>query len=270
MQSRVEEHPEFDTTIKNNLIKLLEVIKVLMHEPVCAQYPMISMTDALTRLINAKQAENEPLLDYIKRFKQLRDVAVSHMGSEMLHKFCEFQVEFKDLKTDLDKKNYKDEAFEAWMAYLLIRGSDQNKYGSLTKNFISQYSLGNDQYPRTITMATDVLSNHRLDPKFFENQKRHREQQQQHQYRSDGEITGVASFAQKDKDVTCFICGKAGHRSPQCPDKDNIPRAKWAINRAMAGLQSGGNDSDAADDMSEMSAEESVKTTTSSRSARSK
>ncbi|MGC8533006.1 MAG: hypothetical protein ACP5M1_13310, partial [Acidiphilium sp.] len=53
-------------------------------------------------------------------------------------------------------------------------------------------------------------------------------------------------------------------------DKDNIPRAKWAINRAMAGLQSGGNDSDAADDMSEMSAEESVKTTTSSRSARSK
>ncbi|MGC9205417.1 MAG: hypothetical protein ACP5FN_04065, partial [Candidatus Micrarchaeia archaeon] len=73
------------------------------------------------------------------------------MGSEMLHKFCEFQVEFKDLKTDLDNKNYKDEAFEAWMAYLLIQGSDQNKYGSLTKNFISQYSLGNDQYPRTIT-----------------------------------------------------------------------------------------------------------------------
>ncbi|MGC8546006.1 MAG: hypothetical protein ACP5NR_08720, partial [Athalassotoga sp.] len=144
----------------------LEVIKVLMHDPVRAQYPMISMTDALTRLINAKQAENEPLLDYIKRFKQLRDVAVSHMGSEMLHKFCEFQVEFKDLKTDLDKKSYKDEAFEAWMAYLLIRGSNQNKYGSLTKNFISQYSLGNDQYPRTITMATDVLLNHQLDPFF--------------------------------------------------------------------------------------------------------
>ncbi|MGC8553840.1 MAG: hypothetical protein ACP5O7_13425, partial [Phycisphaerae bacterium] len=122
MQSRVEEHPEFDTTIKNDPIKLLEVIKVLMHDPVHAQYPMISMTDALTRLINDKQAENEPLLDYIKRFKQLRDVAVRHMGSEMLHKFREFQVESKDLKTDLDKKNYKDEAFEAWMAYLLIRG----------------------------------------------------------------------------------------------------------------------------------------------------
>ncbi|MGC9294926.1 MAG: hypothetical protein ACP5E8_06590 [Thermoplasmata archaeon] len=107
MQSRVEEHPEFDTTIKNDPIKLLEVIKVLMHDPVRAQYPMISMTDALTRLINAKQAENELLLDYIKRFKQLRDVAVSHMGSEMLHKFCEFQVEFKDLKTVGEKRKKK-------------------------------------------------------------------------------------------------------------------------------------------------------------------
>ncbi|MGC9205418.1 MAG: hypothetical protein ACP5FN_04070, partial [Candidatus Micrarchaeia archaeon] len=71
MQSRAEEQPELDAIIKNDPIKMLEVIKVLMHDPVCAQYPMISMTDALTRLINAKLASNEPLLDYTKRFKQL-------------------------------------------------------------------------------------------------------------------------------------------------------------------------------------------------------
>jgi hypothetical protein len=153
------------------------------------------------------------------------------------------------------------------MAYLLLRGSDQAKYGTLTKNFISQYSLGNDQYSRTITMATDVLSNHRLDPKFFENQKRQREQQQQQ--KTEAEAAGAASFAQKkkDDDVTCFICGKPGHRSPQCPDKDNIPKAKWAINRVGA-LQA--KDDEAADDVSEVSVDESVKSTTSSRSARSK
>ena len=44
---------------------------------------MISMTDALTRLVNAKQADNEQLLDYIKGFKQLRDVAISHMGTNL-------------------------------------------------------------------------------------------------------------------------------------------------------------------------------------------
>ena len=99
MQSRVEEHPEFETKIENNPIELLEVIKVLMHDPVRAQYPMISMTEALTRLMNTKQANNEQLLDYIKRFKQTRDVAVSHLGTDLLNKFAEYQEEYKAFKT---------------------------------------------------------------------------------------------------------------------------------------------------------------------------
>ena len=60
----------------------------------------------------------------------------------------------------------KEEAYDAWMAYLLLRGSDQNKYGMLMKGFVSQYSLGNDQYPKTIQTATDVLSNHKFDAIF--------------------------------------------------------------------------------------------------------
>ena len=66
MQSRVETHPDFDNKIKNDPIALLEVIKILMHDTVRAQYPMVSMTEALTRLVNVKQFDNEPLLDYVK------------------------------------------------------------------------------------------------------------------------------------------------------------------------------------------------------------
>ncbi|MGC8533003.1 MAG: hypothetical protein ACP5M1_13295, partial [Acidiphilium sp.] len=118
-----------------------------------------------------KQGHDEGLLDYIKGFKHARDVAVSHMGTDLLDQLAEYQEEFKCLTTDSDKKKFKDELFEAWMAYLVIRGSD--KYGSLTANFVQQYSLGNDQYPQTIEMATDVLSQHRFDSKFYENQKKH-------------------------------------------------------------------------------------------------
>ena len=53
MQSRVEEHPEFETKIENNPIELLEAIKALMHDTVRAVYPMVSMTDAFARLINS-------------------------------------------------------------------------------------------------------------------------------------------------------------------------------------------------------------------------
>ncbi|MGC9215009.1 MAG: hypothetical protein ACP5FS_07955 [Athalassotoga sp.] len=50
-----------------------------------------------------------------------------------------------------------------------------------------------------------------------------------------------------------------GHRSPQCPDKDSIPRYQWAIKKAMAGMQSIGKE-DASDD------DKSIKTSTSNRS----
>ncbi len=269
MQLRVEELPDFDTKIENDPIALLEVIKVLMHDPIRAQYPKISMTESLARLVNCKQAENEQLVDYVKRFKQLRDVAVSHLGTDLLNKFAEYQEEYKAIKdTDTEKakkqKECKDSAFESWMAYLVIRGSDQSKYGTLTRHFVSQYALGNDQYPRTILKAVDVLTNHKFDQKFNDNQKRNKEKQQG----GDGDTPAATSFAQKkekDKDVICFICGKPGHRLPQCPDKDNIPKNKWAINK-LAGMQTKGDDD--ADDVSEVSDDESVKSQAMTRKTR--
>ena len=69
----------------------------------------------------------------------------------------------------------KDNAIEHWMAYLLISGSDQAKYGTLTKGFVSQNYLGDGQYPRSITTATDALSNHKIDPQCYENHDRNRD-----------------------------------------------------------------------------------------------
>ncbi len=54
MQARVVEHPEFDNIIQNKPIALLEAIKVLMQDPIRAQYPMISLTNALTQMVNVK------------------------------------------------------------------------------------------------------------------------------------------------------------------------------------------------------------------------
>ncbi len=73
---------------------------------------MITMTEALARLVNCKQADNEQLLDYIKRFKQLRDVVKNYLGTEVLNKFAEYQDDYKKLGDDDDKqKKYKDEFF---------------------------------------------------------------------------------------------------------------------------------------------------------------
>ena len=153
MQNRVEEHPEFETSIGDDPIELLTKIKVLMHDPIRAKYPFASLTEAILNMLHIKQLENESLLEYIKRFKQMRDIAQSHVGTDILDKFIENTCEYQDENDALKQQDMKDGAFDKWMAYLLIRNSDQSKYGSLVNGLVSQFSMENNQYPKTITNA---------------------------------------------------------------------------------------------------------------------
>jgi hypothetical protein len=96
----------------------------------------------------------------------------SQMGSNMLDTFVEQQADYPN--NAAEQTAMKTAAFQRWLAYLLLKGSDRTKYGSLLMGFVSQFSLGNDQYPKDLTTATDVLSNHKFDPSFFETQKKNR------------------------------------------------------------------------------------------------
>jgi hypothetical protein len=63
----------------NNPIELLRVIKLLMHDPIRARYPYVSVRGALLRLLNCKQMDNESVNDYVKRFKSMRDRVSQHI-----------------------------------------------------------------------------------------------------------------------------------------------------------------------------------------------
>jgi hypothetical protein len=141
MQNRVEEHPQFETIIRYDPIELLNKIKVLMHDPIRAKYPFASLTEAFSRMLNLKQSENKGLLDYVKRFKESRDIMMSHVGTDILDNFVENTLEYRDESNATLKKEMKDGAFNRWMAYLLVRNSDQAKYGSLSNGLVSQFSM---------------------------------------------------------------------------------------------------------------------------------
>lgn len=107
--------------------------------------------------------DNEPLLDYAKRFKQARDVLKSHVGTRILDEFVETTREYKD-DSDVDnRKLLKEEAFGRWSAYMLLKNSDQNKFGSLLNGMTTQYAMGNNQFPKNVQKAIDIMSNHRFD-----------------------------------------------------------------------------------------------------------
>jgi hypothetical protein len=117
----------------------------------------------MSRMLNIKQIESKGLLDYVKRFKESVDIMKSHIGTDILDKFVENTREYQDETDQLLQQNMKDGAFNKWMAYLLIRNSDLAKYGTVMNGLVLQFSMQNNQYPKTITAATDVLSNHRFD-----------------------------------------------------------------------------------------------------------
>ena len=147
------------------------------------------------------------------------------MGSKIIDGLIENQNEYKNAADAQDRKQVKEKVYKRYLAFLLMKGSDQAKYGSICKSLGSQFFLGNDQYPQDIQTATDILSNHKFDHAYYEKKKKEREKNNQKR-----EENGNSSFAQASDKKTCYACGK-DHTLYKCPVKDDIPRSQWHINK---------------------------------------
>jgi hypothetical protein len=204
-----------------------------MHDPARAKYPYASVTEALLRAIQyTKQKEDKNLIDYVTRFKSAKNVLKSHVSSQVLHQFVEHTAEYRAETNATKKQEMKDASFDTWMAFLLMKNSDQKKYGSLNAGLSTQFSMGNNQYPKSITAATDILANHKhdnYDPK-KRNKGKPSEDSQNKKDDDKKETPNEASFAQGK--VVCYCCGKPGHKSPDCPDSDKIPKDQWYQKKA--------------------------------------
>jgi len=162
MQSAIKDHPNF-SKIEDDPILLLQTIRNLAHNPVRATYPIITATHTMLNLINIKQYNDETLIDYVARFKGVRDEFKQNMGTKVLHEFIEKTKEYEDLTDSANKVLLKDQSWEKWLAWLFLKGSDQAKYGSVLAGLKSQFSLKNEQYPVDLAAAIDALQGHKLD-----------------------------------------------------------------------------------------------------------
>ena len=144
IQSQVEGHPDFEVTIRDDPIELLKTINILMHDTVRAKYPYASLHGVMMRLFNLRQQEHEHLTDYLKRFKQTKDVVKAQMGSKWLELFVEHTQEYQKETDTHQQSELKYESFERYIAFVLLRNIDQAKYRSLMNGLISQYSMQND------------------------------------------------------------------------------------------------------------------------------
>jgi hypothetical protein len=212
LQNKIQSRNDF-TMIKNKSIALLQAIG---EHSLCYQenkYPMSIIADAIRNLINLKQKEKESLVDYIARFRSARDIMISQIGGPIV-----FPKYMKTAGIPCEAK-----AFENFLAWIFLENADRNKYGTIVNGLATQYSLNNDQYPKTLLEVHNVLSNHRMEKKPEAVKKNATGSDEKN------EEEPKLSFAQLE-DGKCFCCGKAGHKSPQCRHKSR-PKDAWVINK---------------------------------------
>ena len=130
---------------------------------------------------------------------------------------------------------FREKACAMLMAYLYLDNCNKSKYSTLIKGVASQYALKNNQYPKLVISAYQVLAAHPHDKSRTQAQSR----QGQNKYsKAQGEDNNENEqieapdlmFAQLEG--KCYCCGKHSHQSTVCRDKDKKPIDQWAINKA--------------------------------------
>ena len=137
-------------------------------------------------------------------------------------------------------REYTKASHDQYLANLFLRGAHHLKYGSLLKNLATSYSLGQEQYPRTLADAFGGLERHTFDAAFKEHMNRKKNQQgsnrstTNHSNNHNNTKNRASSHADEPVELSfaqmenrCFCCGKKGHYSNKCPDK-NKPKDKLA------------------------------------------
>ena len=96
------------------------------------------------------------------------------------------------------QKDMKSKAFNQFMTLIAFKGADQNKYGSVTQKFATDYTLDDDKYPRTLERKmSDTLNSHKWDATFFGKKKCAKEQSRRD--KQGGTEERPTSFAQHGK-----------------------------------------------------------------------
>jgi hypothetical protein len=221
MQYKIASRSDYDSDVYNNPITLLRAIKEHSLNYEETRYEMSTITASFRAVFTARQKDGESLQDYTRRFKTSTEILESHLGGPIiLEKFVKTMDGFDETNVIKTGELIK-QASEGLFAFLYLENSDQEKYGSILRNLNSQKSLGNDQYPRTIVETNNVLSNHRFDVSrlYKKPENKHPKPNKSKDAKADEDDTPL-SFAQMEG--KCYCCGKAGHKSPDCRNKDKI------------------------------------------------
>jgi hypothetical protein len=114
------------------------------------------------------------------------------------------------------------------MAHLLIHDSNQSKHGSLLNRLTLQFSMENNQRPKNVASAADVMSDHKRGRRAVSKRRAGVTPREGGGDNASSMTSSETSFAQG---------GKKGPISPECPDKKTIKKKDWFVCKTQLNTQ---------------------------------
>ena len=218
------------TTVRDDPMEMLKAVRAITHDHQDSKRPMLSTHKSIKTLFTIKQDEKESLTEFVKRFKNARDIMEAQHGELPMTQCVASTLD--STATDDEKKKAQEVAYNRLIGCAFIQGASNVKAGKLEEDLANSFALKQNQHPENLETAVDAVVNCRncVNNPHHPGKKRNDRTngKGQNTNKKDAENTSdkgtAASFAQKGKNdkgqTVCFKCGEPGHIAPKCPNKD--------------------------------------------------